>query len=189
MESPRPSKKRKTQVRFDDADDDALLKEILAVNPFQVERGGKTVAWAKVAAALALYVDARRCRERCTLMLSEFKVKMAKSAAASGIDEEHTEKDDLLANVLKLPLRESSGLGTPGCAINAIASSARMTPSRLAARTVSSSSILTGWKVLNSVTGSINTIHLIYTLGLLNIPRCYQLVRRRDEGCVCRRRF
>ncbi|KAE9263684.1 hypothetical protein PR003_g33069 [Phytophthora rubi] len=102
MESPRPPKKRKTQVRFDDADDDALLKEILAVNPFQVERGSKTAAWATVAAALVLDVDARRCRERSTLLLTEFKAKMAKSAAASGIEEEHTERDDLLANVLEL---------------------------------------------------------------------------------------
>ncbi|KAE9081149.1 hypothetical protein PF006_g27168, partial [Phytophthora fragariae] len=102
MESPRPPKKRNTQVRFDDADDDALLKEILAVNPFQVERGSKTAAWATVEAALVLDVDARRCRERSTLLLTEFKAKMAKSAAASGIEEEHTEWDDLLANVLEL---------------------------------------------------------------------------------------
>ncbi|KAF4037447.1 hypothetical protein GN244_ATG10490 [Phytophthora infestans] len=56
MESSRPTKKRKTQVRFNEDDDDALLKE----------------------------------------------AKMARSAAASGIDEEHTERDDLLADVLEL---------------------------------------------------------------------------------------
>ncbi|KAG1709335.1 hypothetical protein DVH05_019981 [Phytophthora capsici] len=102
MESSRPTKKRKTQVRFDEDDDDALLKEVLAANPFEVERGGKTAAWTVVASALALDVDARRCRERCSLLLTDFKVKMARSEAASGIDEEHTERDDLLADVLEL---------------------------------------------------------------------------------------
>ncbi|KAF4031048.1 hypothetical protein GN244_ATG17144 [Phytophthora infestans] len=102
MESSRPTKKRKTQVRFDEDDDDALLKEVLAANPFEGERGGKTAAWAAVASALALDVDARRCRERCSLLLTDFKAKMARSAAASGIDEEHTERDDLLADVLEL---------------------------------------------------------------------------------------
>eukprot|EP00644_Phytophthora_capsici_P008821 jgi/Phyca11/14089/fgenesh1_pg.PHYCAscaffold_6_\ len=102
MESSRPTKKRKTQVRFDEDDDDALLKEVLAANPFEVERGGKTAAWAAVASALALDVDARRCRERCSLLLTDFKAKMARSEAASGIDEEHTERDDLLADVLEL---------------------------------------------------------------------------------------
>ncbi|KAF4038494.1 hypothetical protein GN244_ATG09368 [Phytophthora infestans] len=102
MESSRPTKKRKTQVRFDEDDDDALLKEVLAANPFEVERGGMTAAWAAVASALALDVDARRCRERCSLLLTDFKAKMARSAAASGIDEEHTERDDQLADVLEL---------------------------------------------------------------------------------------
>ncbi|KAG4058853.1 hypothetical protein PC123_g6204 [Phytophthora cactorum] len=44
METTHPPKKRKTQVRFDDDHDEALLHEILAVNPFQVERGGRTAA-------------------------------------------------------------------------------------------------------------------------------------------------
>ncbi|KAI9990143.1 hypothetical protein PInf_020569 [Phytophthora infestans] len=64
MESSRPTKKRKTQVRFNEDDDDALLKEVLAAKSFEA--------------------------------------KMARSAAASGIDEEHTERDDLLADVLEL---------------------------------------------------------------------------------------
>ncbi|KAG3091822.1 hypothetical protein PI124_g16920 [Phytophthora idaei] len=55
-----------------------------------------------MASSLELDVGARRCRELCTLLLAEFKTKMAKSAAASGIEEEHTERDDLLANVLEL---------------------------------------------------------------------------------------
>ncbi|KAF4146457.1 hypothetical protein GN958_ATG04358 [Phytophthora infestans] len=93
---------RKTQVRFDDGDDEALLQEILAVNPFQAERGGRTAAWTTVASALVLDFDTRRCRERCTLLLSKFKAKMTKSAAVSGIEEEHTESDDLVANVLEL---------------------------------------------------------------------------------------
>ncbi|KAI9979523.1 hypothetical protein PInf_005193 [Phytophthora infestans] len=78
MESSRPAKKRKTQVRFDEDDDDALLKEVLAANPFEVERGGKMAAWAAVASALALDVDARRCRERCSLLLTDSKAKMAR---------------------------------------------------------------------------------------------------------------
>ncbi|KAG3195125.1 hypothetical protein PC128_g8749 [Phytophthora cactorum] len=66
METTHPPKKRKTQVRFDDDHDEALLHEILAVNPFQ------------------------------------FQTKMTKSAAASGIEEEHTQRDDVLTNVLEL---------------------------------------------------------------------------------------
>ncbi|KAF4038317.1 hypothetical protein GN244_ATG09569 [Phytophthora infestans] len=88
MESSRPTKKRKTQVRFDEDDDDALLKEVLAANPFEVERGGKTATWAAAASALALDVDARRCRERCSLLLTDFKAKMARSAAASELFED-----------------------------------------------------------------------------------------------------
>ncbi|KAG1686444.1 hypothetical protein DVH05_004870 [Phytophthora capsici] len=94
--------KRKTQARFDENDNDALLKDVLAANPFDVMRGGKTAAWAAVASALALDVDARRCRECCSLLLTDVKAKMARSGAASGIDEEHTERDDLLADVLEL---------------------------------------------------------------------------------------
>ena len=91
------AKKRKTQVRFSD-DDDELLKEILATNPFQAERGGKTSAWTTLSAELTLDVDARRGgggRERCMLRLSEFQANMTKSAAASGIEEDHTERGDL----------------------------------------------------------------------------------------------
>ncbi|KAF4038725.1 hypothetical protein GN244_ATG09255 [Phytophthora infestans] len=55
-----------------------------------------------VPSALGLDVDARRCRERCTLLLSEVKANMAKSAAVSGIEEELTERDDLLTNVVEL---------------------------------------------------------------------------------------
>ncbi|KAF4038786.1 hypothetical protein GN244_ATG09122 [Phytophthora infestans] len=55
-----------------------------------------------VVSALVPDVDARRCRERCTLLLSAFKAKMTKGAAASDIEKEHIERDELLANVLEL---------------------------------------------------------------------------------------
>ncbi|GMF23570.1 unnamed protein product [Phytophthora fragariaefolia] len=83
------------QVRFKDCDDEALLHEILASNPFQADHGTKTAARAKVAATLERDVDASRCREHCTLLISDFKTKMVKSAAASGIDEEHNERDNI----------------------------------------------------------------------------------------------
>ncbi|KAE8912368.1 hypothetical protein PF005_g15877 [Phytophthora fragariae] len=88
-------------VRFDDCDDETLLQEILTANPFQVNHGTKTAARDEVAVPLGLDVVARRCRERCTLLVSHFKAKMDKNAAASGIDKYHTERDDLLANVFE----------------------------------------------------------------------------------------
>ncbi|GMF51420.1 unnamed protein product [Phytophthora fragariaefolia] len=76
MKPPNPPKKRKTQERFDGCNDEALLQEILAVNPFQADNGTKTAAWAKVAATLELNVDARQnCRECCILLPSATKPK------------------------------------------------------------------------------------------------------------------
>ncbi|KAE8981826.1 hypothetical protein PF006_g22649 [Phytophthora fragariae] len=95
-------KKRKDPVRFTDETDAALLTEVLAHSPYGAERGSKTAAWGREAAAMVIDVDARRCRERCADILDELAARMRASERGSGLAESHTELDDLLANVAEL---------------------------------------------------------------------------------------
>jgi hypothetical protein len=65
-------------VRFDRAHDILLLREVLAVNPY--ERPDAKAAWQSIAETLnssdkGFSVDFRSCRDHTALMLSKFKKK------------------------------------------------------------------------------------------------------------------
>jgi len=71
---------RKKQVRFSQYDDLALLREVLAKNPFK----NKLKAWVDIASTITesrphMQVDARRVRERTYLMVDNYKKENAKS--------------------------------------------------------------------------------------------------------------
>ncbi|KAG1710581.1 hypothetical protein DVH05_013307 [Phytophthora capsici] len=64
--------------------------------------GKKTQAWADVAAALAVDVDGRRCRERCSQLLDAYEAKQKASERRSGPCEDYTPKDECLAELLEM---------------------------------------------------------------------------------------
>ena len=65
--------RRKKPFRFTPSDDIALLKEVIAVNPYE---GNIARTWVQVAENLLredMRVDSRRCRERTQLLLDYFR--------------------------------------------------------------------------------------------------------------------
>ncbi|GLE08779.1 hypothetical protein PINS_up020194 [Pythium insidiosum] len=60
---------RKVQIRFDAVMDKLLAKEVLAHNPFEADFGAVGPTRERVADALRVGVDGRRCRERVKLLV------------------------------------------------------------------------------------------------------------------------
>lgn len=100
-------KKRKAQVRFDNESDLVLVKETVAKNPFAAEYGTKGAIWSEIANVVGacfpgLEIDARRCRERCSLLADDYAAKQKQFITLTGIDEEILEIDEFLAEILEL---------------------------------------------------------------------------------------
>ncbi|XP_018617690.1 uncharacterized protein LOC108940190 isoform X1 [Scleropages formosus] len=98
---------RKRQVRFSARHDILLLREVIAQNPFASKEPGRI--WAKVGeiitAALqdeSFEVDARRCRERTSLLLDYYKKQDFASLRRFGTERLYAQKEDLLHEVLEL---------------------------------------------------------------------------------------
>ncbi|KAG7491655.1 hypothetical protein MATL_G00006350 [Megalops atlanticus] len=98
---------RKRQVRFSARHDILLLREVIAQNPFSSKEPGRI--WARVGeiitAALqdeSFEVDARRCRERTTLLLDYYKKQDFASLRRFGTERLYAQKEDLLHEVLEL---------------------------------------------------------------------------------------
>ena len=98
-------KTRKRQFRFSAADDEALLTQVIATFPYKLAHGQKAIGWKRVAAALlsiGLNVDHRRCQERTGVLIDNFRKSESKSRQMSGIDEDFTEIDRLLTELIEM---------------------------------------------------------------------------------------
>ncbi|KAF1333781.1 hypothetical protein FI667_g2419, partial [Globisporangium splendens] len=99
-------KQRKVQFRFSHADDARLLTETAAVNPFAAPHGRVAARWTQVAENMGVDVDARRCRERVILLLSQFRERGTDDSRAtdSANEGETGSMEQLLADVASLEL-------------------------------------------------------------------------------------
>ncbi len=97
-----PSKRRKTQVRFNDEFDMLLAKETVVRNPFDKKFGKKGDVWDAIAQVLDIGVDGRRCRERCTLLADAYARRQRDMEKASGVAESQLPIDEYLAEILEM---------------------------------------------------------------------------------------
>lgn len=103
--SRRSSSKRKRQFRFSAAADVMLLREVVAVNPFEQRYGNVLRAWQSIAQKLAAHgilVDGRRCRERTQRLLEVYKKEDFQKLRKSATLEEYEEKETLLQEISSL---------------------------------------------------------------------------------------
>jgi hypothetical protein len=98
-------KKRKKQFRFSTTNDLTLITQVVATFPYGLIHGKKIEGWKKVASALlslGMEVDHRRCRERADVLIENFRKKETINQQLSGIDEEYTEMDRLLMDLIEM---------------------------------------------------------------------------------------
>ncbi|XP_061627636.1 uncharacterized protein si:dkey-45d16.4 [Phyllopteryx taeniolatus] len=107
---------RKRQVRFSARHDIVLLREVIAQNPFASKEPGKV--WARVGELMteglreeSFEVDARRCRERTTLLLDYYKKQDFPGLRRFGSEALYAEKEDLLHEVLELEAEKGVAAG------------------------------------------------------------------------------
>jgi hypothetical protein len=97
--------RRKKQFRFSEEYDKALLTQVITVFPFSLAHGKKTDGWKKIATSLrasGMDLDHRRCQERTDLLLSSFRKSENESRRKSGVDENYTELDILLTDLVEM---------------------------------------------------------------------------------------
>jgi hypothetical protein len=97
---------RKVQFRFDACTDELLAKEVLAHNPYEADFGAVGPTWERVADALRVGVDGRRCRERIKLLVKGQKRRIEELERASGIEETISDLDALIDEIITI--QESS---------------------------------------------------------------------------------
>ncbi|XP_052089249.1 putative uncharacterized protein DDB_G0271982 [Mytilus californianus] len=91
---------RKKQARFSVADDIKLLKEVTLENPFQNKR--KWIEIGEKLSTTTFLVDGRRARERTNLLIAQFKKGNQENLKKSSINEEYSERENLLEEVIGL---------------------------------------------------------------------------------------
>ena len=96
-------------ARFSPKFDVALLKEIVAKNPFS-QKNSK-VLWAQIVVKMNVLLSQTRkdtaftergCRDRLKILVNAFKKETLTSLKASGTEEEYSERDLLLTEVVEL---------------------------------------------------------------------------------------
>lgn len=112
MSSPEPEiaadveeKKHKKQFRFSSTDDERLLTQVIAIFPYGLGHGKKIEGWKKVSTALnsiGIGVDHRRCNERTSILIENFRKAESTSRRLSGVDEKFTETDRLLSELVEM---------------------------------------------------------------------------------------
>jgi hypothetical protein len=102
------ARNRKVQFRFDSVVDE-LLAKVLAHNPYEADFGAVGPTWERVADALRVGVDGRRCRERIKLLVKGRKQRVAELESASGIEETVSDLDAMLDEIITI--QESSTAG------------------------------------------------------------------------------
>ena len=99
----------KKRARFTPKFDIALLQEVIAQNPF-AQKNSKT-KWIQIVAKInALLLETRNdivftergCKDRLRILVNAFKKEPLTSVKASGTEEEYTERDQLLPEVIEL---------------------------------------------------------------------------------------
>ncbi|RHY85539.1 hypothetical protein DYB35_013831 [Aphanomyces astaci] len=95
------------KTRFSDAEDILILREVKVRLPFTAKRGSVMLAWNAVADAVSTNhdfarpgFDDKRALSRFTLLMEGHRANNDVSARASGIDEDHDEKTQLLDELL-----------------------------------------------------------------------------------------
>ncbi|KAJ0410222.1 hypothetical protein P43SY_002554 [Pythium insidiosum] len=101
-------RKCKVQIRFDAVMDELLAKEVLAHNPFEADFGAVGPTWERVADALRVGVDGRRCRERVELLVKSRKRRVNELERASGIEETVSDLDAMIDEIITI--QESSNV-------------------------------------------------------------------------------
>lgn len=80
-----------------------MLKEVVAVWPFEKGGIGKQKKWQNIADELSkgigFVVDGRRCQNSTLRMLEEFRNQQRRDAAASGVAQDYSERDHLLQGI------------------------------------------------------------------------------------------
>ncbi len=93
------------RARFREEEDLKLLEEVIRVRPFDAKQGGKATAWNDVSTKLSANgqtFTARACMDRLALLLKWHKSFQDESARASGVEEEHTVKLNLIDEIVQL---------------------------------------------------------------------------------------
>ena len=98
--------KSRALFTWKDCHDDALLREVLLLEPYQFKAGSKDrgAVWNTIAEnlnKLDMKVTQRSVRERFEKLLKEFKKKEAVEARASGIEVDFTERDMVMTDILE----------------------------------------------------------------------------------------
>ncbi|XP_052090746.1 putative uncharacterized protein DDB_G0271982 [Mytilus californianus] len=91
---------RKKQARFSVADDIKLLREVTLDNPFRNK--GKWIEIGEKLSTTTFLIDGRRARERTNLLITQFKKDNRENLKKSGINEEYSERESLLEEVIGL---------------------------------------------------------------------------------------
>ncbi|XP_056009994.1 uncharacterized protein LOC130051676 [Ostrea edulis] len=95
---------RKKQIRFKPEDDLRLLREVVGSNPLRNKN-----KWAEIAEPLStstFILDSRRVRERTNLLIEQHKRETREHLKRSGVDEDVSEKTNLLDDVIELKNEE-----------------------------------------------------------------------------------
>jgi lysyl-tRNA synthetase class I len=99
-----PAKKKR--ARFRDEEDMMLLQLVCKHTPFLTPKGQIGAVWDTIRDELnkdtCMEFTTRACSDRLTCLLKWYDSFCASSAKASGVDEEHTEKMDLLEEIKQL---------------------------------------------------------------------------------------
>ena len=99
-------KEEKAKHFFALKDDLNLLKQVLADPPFCAKHGGTQQKWEDIQTKLNPDVTWRTIRDRFTLLVKQFKTATSENLKKSGTEEEFTEKEVLLQEIVDL-MRES----------------------------------------------------------------------------------
>ncbi|CAC5415892.1 unnamed protein product [Mytilus coruscus] len=91
---------KKKQARFSVADDIKLLREVTIDNPFRNK--GKWIEIGEKLSTTTFLIDGRRARERTNLLITQFKKDNRENLKKSGINEEYSERESLLEEVIGL---------------------------------------------------------------------------------------
>ncbi|KAG9397930.1 hypothetical protein AC1031_016348 [Aphanomyces cochlioides] len=99
--------KRKDVFRFKASTDVDLLREVMRIQPFAAEYGQTGRRWEQLSVCMCEIhgegaVTAYSCRRRFEDLVENFKNETMNSLRASGTDEEYTEREQLLQDIVDL---------------------------------------------------------------------------------------
>ncbi|RHZ01734.1 hypothetical protein DYB35_002254 [Aphanomyces astaci] len=96
-------RKNQKQVMWTEEMDEALLKEVVRLGPYEVGHGKVTATWQQAAASLHDFdptISGRSCQARCDTILHDFSQENQQSLRASGVDEDEDDVVKLKQDIL-----------------------------------------------------------------------------------------